>query len=331
MLRFVVASALALAVLLCQPADAQEVFSSERIESDARAREVIASPQALQAGGQEPAGSGPASEGQARGPRSWILLPHLFYTPETGVAGGAVAGYYAGGGLGARPSSVLSSLTVTARRQIIAEALPEMYFDGGRLWLNGKLRAMKYPDVFFGVGNGTTAEMEEDFTSRSISLELQAQREVARGSWIGVRTQLQHEEVVDVEADRLLAAGGVAGASGGTAAGLGVVATRDTRDRTIAPRRGVLAEATWTGFTPALGSDFRFGLTSIDARGYTSLCSGVLAAILFHFMINFVGMLVEGVAWVEWTRTGLTAMAALLAVGICGAQTLRRHAGRGIG
>jgi hypothetical protein len=46
-------------------------------------------------------------------------------------------------------------------------------------------------------------------------------------------------------------------------------------------------------------------------------------------MINFVGMLVEGIAWVEWTRTGPTAMVALLAVGICGAQTLRWHKGGG--
>jgi hypothetical protein len=45
-------------------------------------------------------------------------------------------------------------------------------------------------------------------------------------------------------------------------------------------------------------------------------------------MISFVGMLVEGVAWVDWTRAGLTTMVALLAVGICGARTLKRYMGR---
>jgi uncharacterized protein len=54
----------------------------------------------------------------------------------------------------------------------------------------------------------------------------------------------------------------------------------------------------------------------------------VLAAILFHFMINLVGMLVEGVAWVEWTRTGLTAAVALVVIlvwrtGIPGRPTRR--------
>lgn len=42
----------------------------------------------------------------------------------------------------------------------------------------------------------------------------------------------------------------------------------------------------------------------------------VLAAILFHFMINFVGMLVDGVAWVEWTRTAVTAVVAVVAVAL---------------
>jgi uncharacterized protein len=48
----------------------------------------------------------------------------------------------------------------------------------------------------------------------------------------------------------------------------------------------------------------------------------VLAMIAFHVMVNFVGMLMEGAPWVEWTRTGLTAAEALLAVGIRGARTL---------
>jgi outer membrane protein assembly factor BamA len=58
---------------------------------------------------------------------------------------------------------------------------------------------------------------------------------------------------------------------------LGAVATRDTRDRSIAPRSGVLTEAKWTGFTPALGSDYRFGLLSLDARTYVPVATGVVA------------------------------------------------------
>jgi uncharacterized protein len=57
---------------------------------------------------------------------------------------------------------------------------------------------------------------------------------------------------------------------------------------------------------------------------YNHTGRSVLVAILFHFAINFVGMLVEGQAPVEWTRTGITAAVALLAIALWGARTLRR-------
>jgi uncharacterized protein len=47
---------------------------------------------------------------------------------------------------------------------------------------------------------------------------------------------------------------------------------------------------------------------------YNHTGRSVLVAILFHFMINFVGMLVEGVPRVEWTRTGFAAVVAMAVV-----------------
>jgi uncharacterized protein len=61
---------------------------------------------------------------------------------------------------------------------------------------------------------------------------------------------------------------------------------------------------------------------------YNHTRRSVLAAILFHFMINFVGMLVEGVAWVEWMRTAIAAVIALIAIWYCGGQLLRRDLAR---
>jgi hypothetical protein len=60
----------------------------------------------------------------------------------------------------------------------------------------------------------------------------------------------------------------------------------------------------------------------------------LLAAILFHFMINFTGMLVEGAAWVEWTRTVLTIAAALVVVRgwrTAAGRMGSRDAGSGVG
>jgi hypothetical protein len=104
-------------------------------------------------------------------PREWVVLPHLFYTPETGVAGGGVVGFYPGGGLGARPSSVVASVTVTARRQVTADWVPEVYLAGGSLWVTGSLRAMEYPDVFYGIGRSASHDMEEHQAETIFQLE----------------------------------------------------------------------------------------------------------------------------------------------------------------
>lgn len=61
--------------------------------------------------------------------------------------------------------------------------------------------------------------------------------------WLGIRMQLHTEELVERREDGALAAGEIVGADGGAAVGWGLVATRDTRDRVLAPRRGSYAEA----------------------------------------------------------------------------------------
>lgn len=52
----------------------------------------------------------------------------------------------------------------------------------------------------------------------------------------------------------------------------------------------------------------------------------VLAAILFHFQINFVGTLVEGSLPVEWLRALATASLVVVVIRLYGAATLRREA-----
>lgn len=61
---------------------------------------------------------------------------------------------------------------------------------------------------------------------------------------------------------------------------------------------------------------------------YNHTARSILVAVLFHFMINLVGMLVEGADWVEWTRTGFAAAVAAFAIAASGARHLARANGR---
>lgn len=58
---------------------------------------------------------------------------------------------------------------------------------------------------------------------------------------------------------------------------------------------------------------------------YNNTRRSVLVAVLFHFMNNYVGMLIEGTDAVEWTRTGLAALTVIIALAVWGPATLRRR------
>jgi len=211
--------------------------------------------------------------------RSWIVLPNVFTTPETGFAGGLAAAYYPGGGTGARPSSILASTTFTQKGQITAEFVPEVYLRDGGLWFKGEIRGAKYPDVFYGIGNGAPESAREDFTSRYLDVSALTRLEVKDGLWVGLDLRFRGEDVTEVEDGGQLAAGGVPGAGGATVFGAGPVLTLDTRDRVLQPRRGSFAEARWTAFRASSGLEGGFGAGTLDVRHFLPVGSGSVLAL----------------------------------------------------
>jgi hypothetical protein len=199
---------------------------------------------------------------------SWIILPNVFTTPETGFAGGLAVAYFPNGGEGDRPSMILASLVVTQKRQITAQLLPELYLREGSLWLKDEIRSAKYPDVFYGIGNTAPKSAQEDFTSRYVDVDALTRLEVRDGFWVGLDLRFRSEDVTKVEAGGLLAAGGIPGDGGATVLGAGPVFTLDTRDRVLQPRRGTFGEVKWTGFRSLSGLDGGFGAGSADLRHY---------------------------------------------------------------
>ena len=98
-----------------------------------------------------------ASEGE------WAVLPFLTYTPETGLGGGVVAGYYRRLAPEEPSSTFLGTFQATARGHFIVEWSPDVYLSDTRL--DGRIEGSRFPDVFYGVGPGAAEDEEEDYTS----------------------------------------------------------------------------------------------------------------------------------------------------------------------
>jgi hypothetical protein len=236
-----------------------------------------------QVGAQTP---GPTARGEvaspvhvAQGQRSWLLLPNVFYAPETGVGGGVVVGLYSSSSLTQRVSSTILDLTVTSHRQISLELQPELYVRNETARIEGRLKVMFYPDVFYGVGPDAAADSEEEFTSRALDLRLHAQLRVGESLWLGPRLIAYGDDIVRTEEDGVLHDGTVPGSGGGVSAGLGVVATLDTRDNRFNALSGSFAEAHWTGYTSSVGDASSFNLASVDLRHYFQLGASTALAV----------------------------------------------------
>ena len=209
-----------------------------------------------------------------------VPLPVLFYQPETGLGFGVLASYYV---RLTRPPDDHPDATIppsafqligvyTSKNQIITLLRGELFLRGTRYRSTSELGYVKFPTKFWGIGNDTPEDAEEDYTPERLNvMTADFQRELRRGWYAGLTGTAGRREITSVEEGGLIDSGTVPGSEDGWAVGLGAVATRDTRESTTFPTGGSFHQLRATLHGEALGSDFSFGFYSLDLRRYLSV------------------------------------------------------------
>ena len=222
---------------------------------------------------------------------SLLVLPVIFYTPETKWAGG-VGGIYAfrsgASDASSRPSSIYFSAIYTQLKQFQLELNPELYLKNEEYILTVKSLLERYPNKFFGIGNNTPDSAEEGYTSRSISFDISAQKKIfpARKMYLGLKYQFESYKLSKIEKGGLLSNSQTIGSGGGTISGLGFIVSWDTRDNIFSPWRGNYWQVQTIFNKPFLGSDYNFTSVKADLRKYMPLFSGHVLAI--QGLVNWV-------------------------------------------
>jgi len=215
---------------------------------------------------------------------SLLVLPVVFYTPETKWAGG-VGGIYAfrpeASGVRSRPSSIYFSAIYTQLKQFQLELNPELYLKNEEYILTVKSLLEEYPNKFFGIGNNVPESMEENYTSRSVSFDVSAQKKIFPGQKIyaGLKYRFENFKLTEVERGRSLANPETVGSEGGVISGLGFIISWDTRDNIFSPWRGSYWQVQTYFNQPFVGSDYSFSNIKADLRKYASLFSGHVLAV----------------------------------------------------
>lgn len=191
-----------------------------------------------------------------------------------------------------RPSTLSLSAYTTQNRQYSIEIQPEIYLKNETYFIKSALRISRYPDRFFGIGDETTADMEESYTPEYVKLDLSFQKKIHpdSGLYAGVGYKYENHRMIDVMPGGLLSAAngaqntGIPGREGGTLSAVGLILNWDTRDNIFFPRTGRLFQLTADVYASALGSDFDFTALKLDLRTYVPLAKS--HSLAFQFLVD---------------------------------------------
>jgi outer membrane protein assembly factor BamA len=219
-----------------------------------------------------------------------IGIPVIFSTPETGF------GFGGGGQLfltaeknifGARKSNILFTGIYTANSQIVIQALPQIYFEGGDYYLDASYEFRIYPNKFWGIGNDTPDTNEEDYDMTSHKFRVDFLKRLPPSLNFGLRFNFENHQVTEVEEGGILDSGAVLGSDGAIIVGLGAIFNLDTRDQVEDPSGGYFVNFNAQFSSENLGATHGFNRFVTDLRAYRPLGEKSLLAARLYLENNF--------------------------------------------
>ena len=226
---------------------------------------------------------------QIQSKNSLVVLPYMFYSPETEIAIGAGSIYSfrpSGNKKDVRPSNIKFALTYTQRKQSIISFIPEVYFKNEHFYFSGFYTYYKYPDKFWGIGNNTPSAAEEDFTPNLLRTFTNFQFRIFDGLYFGPRFQYESIDLVKTEENSLLQSGTILGSEGGRASGFGYLLTFDTRNNIYFPSSGQFHQIYSVFYRSSFGGAYHFNFHSFDLRKYIPVGVSVLAFQTYNVIVT---------------------------------------------
>ncbi len=209
-----------------------------------------------------------------------IVLPIIFYSPETKIAGGlgGIYSFRTSNKAQSRPSSVRMGMIYTQKKQVMIEFGPDIYLKNEEYHLKGKISFINFSERFYGIGSTTSKDMREDFTSRITRINLNLQKKLFHKFYFGIQYEREHNEVVKVEEDGQLIRREILGSEPGTVSGIGFLINGDARNNIYSPSSGYFCQLSTTLFRKGLGSSYDFTRYRLDLRKYFPLFSSHVLA-----------------------------------------------------
>ncbi len=211
---------------------------------------------------------------------TYTPLPLLFYTSDTGIAGGGLLVVERQANeldAGLQNLLMQTAVTYTQKSQLEVSALFQSDFGGGLYRMVGNFGFFNTPSLYYGVG--PQAEVEEAYEQRKFNLETSLMRKLWRQLYAGGLFIYNYVDYTEIEPGGALAAYLEAEDSEEVSSEAGVVLQWDSRDSLTYPRRGSYVELRATAASPTIGSESAFNKIKLDARTFWELLPDTILAL----------------------------------------------------
>lgn len=161
-------------------------------------------------------------------------------------------------------SSLNSFATYTLKNQFVLGTIPEIYFDNKNYLLEAKLVYMSFLRNFYGIGNNTIKDNEEEFVNRAYDFGISFSRKIIENLMLGVQCDFSDMTMQDIDDKGQLQHI----KTNGVISGVGFKVKFDTRDSDIYPTKGFLINTDYLLYNDRFGSKYNYSLTNFDLRNY---------------------------------------------------------------
>lgn len=214
---------------------------------------------------------------------SILPLPVLFYMPETRLGFGALTSgvFNLGDADDTRSSNVQVLGAYTINDQIISSITNTIFTNEERFAIFGEIAYFDFPIFYYGVGNDTDEDNEEDLDYQVVLFEQRLLRQVRPAHFLGVQYRFVNLYDLDYEPVFLLEDAPRLRNDQGTYSGFGPSYLYDSRDNVLSAFKGTYLELSAVFHSSVIGSEFNFTRYRIDGRRYWLLNETTVLAAQF--------------------------------------------------
>jgi hypothetical protein len=206
----------------------------------------------------------PLSDTLQENKKGFLVLPLIYFTPDTRWAIGAAGVYYfkvppkKSTDRETRVSNVQFLVDYTQNKQVDVWGKWDVFTRNENYLLKGEFRYRNFPDKFYGIGNHTPLTSVEKYAYNLVSFKSLFLKKIYPSLFVGIDYHFEKQFGFTYSNTGVLGTGAIAGHNGGVQSAFGFVGVYDSRDNVINTYKGTLLEVSSYLYRKPFGSTYDF-------------------------------------------------------------------------